>query len=110
MALSPLTRIHSRELKILVLVRGKLVDGRDYYAYASIPESRYHAFKDAQAAGSYNLRYFGDVLMHGEGREPSHEVKRRVENEYGINHRFEEEFSEWVQQFTPAIALSGSNA
>lgn len=98
-------RPRERELKILVLVRGKLLDGKPHYAYASIPESRYHAFKDAESAGNFNLRYFGEILAHGEGNEPPDEVKRRVEREYGVNHQFEDEFADWIARFAPALFI-----
>jgi len=85
------------DLQILVLVQGTLADGSKHYAYASIPPSRYEAFKTAERAGNYDLAEFGKVLEHGPGT-PSAEVEQRMAAEYGANHRFEEELQNWMKQ------------
>ena len=78
---------------VLVLVSGTLKDGTDHYAYASMPPSKYTAFKEAEAIGNYNLAEYGKILTHGPGREPSAEVKQRMADEYGANHYLEEELA-----------------
>jgi hypothetical protein len=85
------------DVGILVLVQGTLPDGSQHYAYASIPPSRYMAFKQAEAAGNYDLAQFGKILTHGKG-EPSPDVKRRMEEEHGANHRFEEDMEIWARE------------
>lgn len=77
------------EIGILLLISGTLKDGGEHYAYASIPLSKYEPFKKAEATGNYNLADYGKILTHGEGKEPSEEVKQRIEDEYGANHHFE---------------------
>lgn len=91
------------DVGILVLVQGKLADGSDHYAYASVPPSKYQAFKDAEAAGNYNLADFGKILAHGKGNEPSPEVQKQMADEHGANLRFEEEFNQWLEEFGRAI-------
>lgn len=83
---------------VLVLVSGTLTNGQTHYAYASIPPSKYVAFKEAEAAGHYNLADFGNILAHGEGEEPPTDVKQRMEEEYGANHYLEEELGALLTQ------------
>src|SRR5262245_3045997 len=85
------------DVGILVLVQGTLPDGSAHYAYASVPPSRYMAFKEAEAKGNYDLAQFGNILAHGKGKEPPADVRARMEQEYGANHRFEEELEAWTK-------------
>ncbi|MBN67405.1 MAG: hypothetical protein CMM94_07570 [Rickettsiales bacterium] len=86
------------QMHILVLVQGELEDGQAHYAYASIPPSKYQAFKEAEAKGHYDLADFGVILVHGPGKEPPDEVKRRMEEEHGANHMFEEQLDAALKQ------------
>jgi len=79
------------DLQILVLVSGELADGSAHYAYASIPPSKYAAFKEAEVRGNYDLGDFGTILRHGPGLNPPPDVERAMEEEYGTSHHFEEE-------------------
>ena len=81
------------DLQILELVTGQLADGSDHYAYVSIPPSKYIAFKQAQAAGQYDLADYGLILQHGPGLVPSAEVQKEMEEKYGADHHFEEELA-----------------
>lgn len=89
-----------KKMGILVLVSGTLKDGSAHYAYASIPPSKYNAFKKAEAAGSFKLEEYGKILAHGKGKEPSQEVKRRMEDEFGANHYFEEELNKLMDRLS----------
>jgi len=95
-----LLKLMDEDIQILTLVRGTLADGTPHYAYVSIPPSCYQAFKAAEAAGSYNLALFGKIIVHGEGKEPPAEIKQKMEQEYGANHCFEEELSQWVEKLS----------
>jgi hypothetical protein len=85
------------DVGILVLVQGTLADGSAHYAYAAVPPSRYMAFKEAEAAGNYDLATFGKILAHGAGKTPPPEVEKRMAEEYGANHRFEEDMTAWAE-------------
>ncbi len=84
------------EVQLIVLVTGTLEDGSAHYAYASIPPSKYQAFKNAEAVGNYDLTEYGKILAHGEGLEPPEEVKKRMEDEHGADHMFEEQLQEMM--------------
>jgi hypothetical protein len=82
----------AEQQKILVLTQGILQDGRDFYAYAIIPEDRYMEFAVAEKTGSYNLSEFGEIKKYEIGtQEPTTEVKQEMERLYGARASFEEE-------------------
>jgi hypothetical protein len=87
------------ETKILVLVVGKLMDGREHYAYVSVPIANYLEFKHAETQGNYRLDDFGAIICHGEGLVPSSDVEQRMTNEYGASHLFESQMTEMLDQF-----------
>jgi alpha/beta superfamily hydrolase len=91
------------DMGVLVLVSGTLVDGKSHYAYASIPPTKYHAFKAAQEAGNYDLSAFGEILAHGEGLNPPPHIRQKMEEDYGANHYFEEELEALMQKINEAI-------
>jgi len=86
------------DTRILTLVTGTLRDGSAHYAYASIPLARYMDFKLAESRGGYRLEDYGEVVAHGEGLEPPAEMRRRMEEERGANHLFEEELTKLLDQ------------
>ena len=77
------------QLRILVLVKGRLANGESHYAYASMPPSAYAAFKEAEAAGAYDLADFGDILAHGSGDQPPADVMAQMESSHGADHELE---------------------
>ena len=90
-------------MNVLVLVSGTLTDGQSHYAYASIPLSKYEPFKQAEAAGNYDLAQFGKILEHGEGREPPEDVKKRMAEDYGVNHYFESDLQDIMARFNAEV-------
>lgn len=86
------------DVGILVLVSGTLPDGSPHYAYASIPPSKYMAFKEAEAAGNYDLARFGKILAHGEGKDPPPDVVRQMADEHGASLTFEEDFEKFLAE------------
>jgi hypothetical protein len=90
-------------MRILTLVKGTLADGSKHYAYVSIPPSRYQAFKEAETKGNYNLAAYGTILSHGKGSEPSADVKKRMEKDYGANHHFEKDLHELTKRMQMAM-------
>ena len=91
------------QVRVLVLVTGTLEDGASQWAYASIPFTKYEAFKAAEAKGHYDLGEFGRVLEHGEGSEPPAEVVQKMKDEFGADHKFEEELEAMMQQVDALI-------
>lgn len=85
-------------LRILVLVTGELDDGSSHWAYASIPFTKYEAFKAAEAKGDYDLGVYGRIVEHGAGKEPPAEIIQKMKDEHGADHKFEEELNEIMKQ------------
>lgn len=95
---------------ILVLTSGTLADGGDFYAYVAIPPSKYQAFLEAEQAGNYNLAEFGEILASGDTLEPPAEVAKEMEEKYGANPNFEEEFVEALQDELKKAEGAGGKA
>ena len=76
-------------LGIISLVSGQTVSGEDFWAYISVPPSKYEDFLKAQEAGDYTLTDWGDIMRYGAGQSPSAEIKAEMEELYGINHDLE---------------------
>jgi hypothetical protein len=93
-----LLKLMDEDIGILMLIEGLLPDGSAHWAYASIPPSRYVAFKEAEVKGNYNLAEFGKILAHGAGKTPPSDVEKRMKDEYGANHKFEEELTGWIDE------------
>lgn len=94
------------DVGILVLVQGTLPGGEAHYAYASIPPSRYMAFKEAESAGNYDLAQFGKILAHGPGKNPPPDVVKKMADEHGASLTFEEDFEKWLAEFGKAAAAA----
>ncbi len=82
---------------MFVLVKGLSASGEPQYAYVSITYEKYGAFLKAQEAGAYDLSAFGTILHHGSGLEPSIEVRTRMQEQYGVQHDFEQQIVEAIK-------------
>lgn len=70
----------------VLLVRGENPDGGSIYAYVAVRADRLEEFMQAQTSGLFYPEDFGVIIESGEG-EPSAEVQKRMEEEYGFNHQ-----------------------
>lgn len=76
-------------LGIVHVISGKDANGKDFYAYVSVRPSRYEEFILISRAGEeMDVAEFGNVLESGFGREPSPEIRRHMEEKYGVDHHF----------------------
>ena len=76
---------------IMILCRGKAPGGKHVWAYMCIKPSMAKAFKEAREKGAFDIEDYGSVIESGEGAEPPEEVQLRMERDYGMNHRYEED-------------------
>lgn len=83
---------------IMILCRGTNEKGGACWAYMCIKPSMAKAFKDARDKGAFDLEDYGTIIEHGDGEEPSEEVKRRMEKDFGMNHRYEENLLRAVEE------------
>ncbi|MEZ5690369.1 MAG: hypothetical protein R3D71_01725 [Rickettsiales bacterium] len=87
-----------KNVRILTLITGTLEDGSEHWAYASIPFSKYQNFKEAEKKGNYDLADYGSILKHGVGKIPPENIIQEMKEEYGADHRFEEELEQIMRQ------------
>lgn len=92
-----------KNIQVLVLVSGVLESGTPHWAYAAIPLSRYESFKRAETKGHYDLGDFGKIIADGSGREPDADTIAKMRQEYGADHKFEEEIGHMVRQIDKAL-------
>ena len=78
-------KILAEKTVCVLLVRGEDPDGKPIYAYVGVRADKLKPFMEAQAKGLFYPEEYGVVVEAGEG-EPSAEVRKRMEEEYGFNH------------------------
>lgn len=86
---------------IVVLCQGKRADGDDYWAYLQLSPDRVKSFKAAQAAGSFQLEEYGQILKWGIGATVPQDVLLEMESEHGVNHAYERELKAALKKKKP---------
>ena len=86
---------------IMILCRGAGEDGKPCWAYMCIKPSMARSFKEARDKGAFDIEDYGTIIECGEGSEPSDEVKRRMEREYGMNHHYEDDLLRAIERAKP---------
>ncbi len=90
---------------IMILCRGTGEDGKPCWAYMCIKPSMAKAFKEARDKGIFDIENYGAIIESGEGAEPSDEVKRRMESEYGMNHNYEDSLLQAIEHMKQRTGL-----
>ena len=84
--LSTTEQIIAEKTVCILLVRGENPDGKPIYAYVAVRADKLESFMEAQKSGMFYPEDFGVIVEAGEG-EPSAEVRKKMESEYGFNHQ-----------------------
>lgn len=84
--LSPAEQVIAEKTVCILLVRGENPDGSPIYAYVAVRADKLETFMEAQKNGMFYPEDYGVIIEAGEG-EPSEEVRRKMETEYGFNHQ-----------------------
>ncbi len=84
--LSASEQIIAEKTVCILLVRGENPDGNPIYAYVAVRADKLESFMEAQKSGMFYPEDFGVIVEAGEG-EPSAEVRKKMETEYGFNHQ-----------------------
>lgn len=84
--LSAAEQIIAEKTVCILLVRGENPDGKPIFAYVAVRADKLESFMEAQKTGMFYPEDFGVIVEAGEG-EPSEEVRRKMETEYGFNHQ-----------------------
>lgn len=71
---------------IISLVSGETEHGETFWAYVSVPTSKYDDFLQVQEQGDYNLNDWGTILCHGQGDTPPPEIMTKMEEDFGLTH------------------------
>lgn len=83
--LSRSDKILAEKTVCVLLVRGEDPDGKPIYAYVGVRADKLKTFMEAQKSGMFYPEEHGVIIEAGEG-EPSAEIRRKMETEYGFNH------------------------
>jgi len=84
--LSASEQIIAEKTVCILLVRGENPDGQPIYAYVAVRADKLESFMEAQKSGMFYPEDFGVIVEAGEG-EPSEEIRKKMETEYGFNHQ-----------------------
>ena len=87
---------------IMLLCRGNYQDGRSFWAYFCIKPSMARAFKEARDHGQIHLEEYGTIIECGDGNDVPADIRERMEKEYGVNHRYEEQLFQALVALEPA--------
>lgn len=83
---SPSEKEIAEKTVCILLVRGESPDGESIYAYVAVRADKLEEFMAAQESGMFYPEDHGVIIESGEG-EPSAEVQKKMEEEYGFNHQ-----------------------
>lgn len=79
-----------KTVSIVDLCSGTTEMGREFYAYISIPPSKYQDYRARQSRHEkINLDEFGDIIFSDWGKEPPADVRLHMEREYHLVHDLE---------------------
>lgn len=74
-----------------MLCNGIREDGDYFYVYLQMTIEQLIAYEEAVKNGKpIDFREFGEILDYGEGKEPSSEEKKSIEEKHNIDHDFED--------------------
>ena len=92
----------------ILLVRGENPDGGSIYAYVAVRADRLESFMEAQKSGMFYPEDYGVIIESGEGN-PSAEVMKKMEEEYGFNHQAMVDIpnAEQAHQITASLTSQG---
>jgi len=78
-------RIIAEKTVCVLLVRGQNPDGSPIFAYVAVRADKLTDFMEAQKSGMFYPEDYGVIVEAGDG-EPSPEIRKKMEEEYGFNH------------------------
>lgn len=103
--LSPAEQVIAEKTVCILLVRGENPDGKPIYAYVAVRADKLETFMEAQKSGMFYPEDYGVIVEAGEG-EPSEEVRKKMESEYGFNHQMMMDIPDAEQAHSIASNLS----
>ena len=82
---------------IIVLCQASDERGDPFWSYLCLKPSMVQAFREARLKGSCNLDDFGTIIEHGKGNAVPLDVKLRMERDFGVNHRLEDDLAKAIE-------------
>lgn len=93
-----------KEVALVQFATGKFKDDSDYWAYVSIPPSKYVAFKEAEESGKpICFEDFGEIIAEGSGTAPPDDVREEIETKYGLDSELESKIEQASIDAQPII-------
>jgi len=92
----------------ILLVRGENPDGEAIYAYVAVRADRLEAFIEAQKTGTFYPEDYG-VIIEADTGEPSAEIRKKMEDEYGFNHKLMVDIPDSERAYAITAQLRDSN-
>lgn len=84
---------------IIDLCTGTTDTGKEFYAYVSIPPSKYAAYRAKQLRQEeMDLEEFGEVIHSGWGTSPPPDIMAEMEHIYHVIHTLEDQMREAVNK------------
>lgn len=72
---------------LVELCNGRDTDDKEYWAYICLYPSKYREYKDKAATGQpLEILQYGKALLTGWGEHPPEDIKRQMEEKYGLSH------------------------
>jgi len=103
--LSPAEQVIAEKTVCVLLVRGENPDGKPIFAYVAVRADKLENFMEAQKTGMFYPEDYGVIIEAGEG-EPSDDIKKKMETEYGFNHQMMMDIPDAEQAHSIASNLS----
>jgi len=75
---------------MVVLLRAYDDRGKPIWAYLCMKPSMAEELSAARLKGDLDLNDFGTILESGSGHEVPEDVKKRMERDFGVNHKLED--------------------
>lgn len=85
---------------LLLLVRGKMKSGENYWAYIAIKPDMLESFNIAKANGMFELEEYGTILDWGQDDSPPAQIQAQMEAIYGVRNTEEDAL---VQRMKPLV-------
>lgn len=74
---------------VVMSLKGKLVDGRPYWAYLAIKPSMVKVLDKALKEEDVNIEDYGTIIEWGTGDAPPTEIVEQMKNLYGVSQESE---------------------
>jgi hypothetical protein len=87
-----------KAFRVFFLINGFDWEEKPYWAYMAVPPGNIPDLQLSLEMGKNDLINFGDILHFGYGETPPPETKQIMEEEFGMQHDFEQQVQNIVEE------------